>query len=509
MKTHNYLPFITCIALSAGFPAAASGEAVWPQFRGPNGSGLANAFKPPVRIAADKPAWKTPIPPGKSSPVVCNGTIFLTGVQTGRLATLAIDSKSGKLLWQKPAPEVKLESVHSAGSVAASTPCVDEQRVYAYFGSYGLLCYDHAGKELWNKPIPTPQSMYGVSTSPILHDQKLILVLDDDATLPDSKLSRSRVIALDKATGQIAWETPRPNNRGVWSSPMIWKQDHGTDLVVLGDGRISGYDPATGSERWLVTGFAREPIAVPVAGSGHLFASVAMQGGRGDVKLDPEPFWKALLPLDRNGDGMIGRDEMTADFTMPLRPELPLGHPGFGLPLPADPAKRKEKQEKMFDMRDKNHDGLLTREEFVTDMNVGHGEPFLMAIRPGGTGDVTATHVAWRISSGVPEIPCPIHHSGRLYLVRDGGILNCVNATTGESIYRQRLGPSGQYCASPVIANDHLYILSSKGHLSTVATGDRFEILHQTDLKAPISATPAMDRNSLYVRTDDAIMAFR
>jgi hypothetical protein len=73
-----------------------------------------------------------------------------------------------------------------------------------------------------------------------------------------------------------------------------------------------------------------------------------------------------------------------------------------------------------------------TREEFVAEMTVGHGRPGLAAIRPGGTGDVTASHVSWNLRSGIPEIPSPVFHAGRLYLIRDGGVLSCVNAATGE-----------------------------------------------------------------------------
>jgi outer membrane protein assembly factor BamB len=509
MKTSVAILLLLCLALLGRLPAAASDDGNWPQFRGPNGSGVANAFKPPVKIVTDRAAWKTPLPPGKSSPVLWNGKVFLTGVESNRLATLALDAKSGTILWKKLAPAVRLESVHAANSVAASTPCVDGQGVYVYFGSYGLLCYDYDGRELWQKAITKPQSMYGVSTSPILHEQRLILVVDDDANLPDSKLSRSKVMALDKATGELVWETPRPYNRGAWSTPMIWRHQHGADLVVLGNGRVYGYEPATGAERWYVSGFAREPIAVPVAGNGLLYVSVSMQGGRGDAELDPEPFWKALLPLDRNGDGRIGRDEITENFTFPLRPELPLTDPGFGFPLPTEPAKRKESQNKIFDWRDKNHDGFWTREEFIADLTVGQGRPNLAALRPGGAGDITASHVSWTLRNGIPEIPSPIFHSGRLYLVRDGGVLSCVNAATGDVIYRERLGADGQYMASSVLANEHLYLLSAKGVLTVVKAGDKFVIVHQANLQGSVSATPAMDHNSLYVRTDEAMLAFR
>jgi len=489
---------------------SAGAESVyWDQFRGPNGAGCAAGFKPPLEIAIDRLAWETPLPAGKSSPVLWGDRIFLTGVRENRLVTLALDAKSGDVLWERLAPKVSLERVHRANSAAASTPCVDESCVYVYFGSYGLLCYDHAGQEQWSKPIPTPKSMYGVATSPILHGQQLILVLDDDANLSDSKLSRSKVIALNKASGEPIWETPRPYNRGVWSSPMIWRYEDGADLVVLGNGRVYGYDPTTGAERWHVSGFAREPIAVPVAGDGRLYVSVSMQGGRGDAKLDPEPFWAAMLHFDRDGDGRIGRDEITENFTMPFRPELPPSHPGFGLPLPTDPEARKKRQNDIFGWRDRNKDGFWTKEEFVADMKVGRGQPNLAAIRPGGRGDITESHVDWNLRRGIPEIPSPLFHAGRLYLVRSGGILSCVNARTGEIIYRERLGASGQYSASPVLANDHAYFISNKGVVTVVKCGDAFEVAHQIDLDRPVAATPALDRNCFYVRAGGVLLAFR
>jgi len=84
-----------------------------------------------------------------------------------------------------------------------------------------------------------------------------------------------------------------------------------------------------------------------------------------------------------------------------------------------------------------------------------------------------------------------------------------VRAATGEVIYRERLGATGQYQASPVIANGHLYLLSASGQITVVRCGDQFTMVHQADLQAPVSATPALDRQTLYVRTDHTLMAFR
>ena len=144
----------------------------WNQFRGPGGSGVARACRPPVKLDASQLAWKAPVARSLSSPVLAGNGIILTAVEDGRLVTLALDTASGKPTWRNEAPEVVIEKVHKTNSPAASTPLVDDERVYVYFGSYGLLCYDHEGRKQWARPIPTPRTLYGMATSPIGHEDK-------------------------------------------------------------------------------------------------------------------------------------------------------------------------------------------------------------------------------------------------------------------------------------------------------------------------------------------------
>tara|TARA_Y100001934_G_scaffold267527_2_gene348347 strand:+ start:1216 stop:2730 length:1515 start_codon:yes stop_codon:yes gene_type:complete len=501
----------SCLAmvLACASSESQAGDVHWNQFRGPNGSGVVNVFNPPIKFDPEKPAWNTPIPPAHSSPVVWADRVFLTGVDEGRLATLSLDARTGKILWKRLAPKVELARTHRASSNAASTPCADAERVWVYFGSYGLICYDHDGEEQWTKSIPTPQSMYGMSTSPILHEGKLILLLDNDRNLKGSRLSQSKLIALNSKTGERVWETARPYSRSSWSTPVIWKHDKGIEIAVLGNGRAYGYDASSGEERWYVNGFSRETIAVPVIGNGRLHLSASRQGGWGDSEVDPLPFWNAVLPFDTNKDGRIGRDEMSKDFTVPFRPELPIGHPGFGMPLPADPKRRKQRQHALFNWRDTNRDGFWTKEEFMTDMKVGRGQPNLAAINSGGRGNITESHGAWNLRRGIPEVPSPIFHENRVYLIRAGGILTCVKAEDGEIVYRERMGAPGQYSASPVIARDHLYLVSDRGTLTVIKAGDAFEVVHQTKLGIPVSGTPALDGVTIYIRTREGLLAFR
>lgn len=499
-------------ALSFGFAGqvfGAADEVTWNRFRGPGGSGVLPAARPPVGIDATALAWKTPVPPGLSSPVLTRDRLFLTALDGKQLVTLAFDPRSGRQLWRREAPVVELEKVHATSSPAAPTPCLDDQRVYVYFGSFGLLCYDLEGVEQWRKPIPTPKSLYGMAGSPILHGDHLILVLDDDANLPDSRLSRSRILALRKSTGEPAWETPRPLYRSGWSTPAIWNHAQGQDLVVLGSGRAAGYDPLRGGEKWNVTGFSRETIATPAVGEGLVFLSSAMLGGVSDEQPDLPPFWTAMLAFDTNRDGRIAGAEATGHFTFPLRPDLPVSHPGFGIPLNADPAKRVDQQAGIFASNDRNKDGFWTREEFLGNLSFRWGKPLLMALRPGGRGDITSSHVAWELHQGVPEIPSPLVHRGRLHLVRNGGILTVVKAGDGAVAYSERLGAAGQYGASPVATDTHLYIVSNRGVVSVVTLGDTFELAGQHDLGEPVLVTPALDADTIYLRGETHIHAFR
>ena len=502
-------PIVPLFMLAGGVLQAAAGDVSWNQFRGPNGSGAADAFKPPVKLDARNLIWKRPVPPGLSSPVLSQNRIFLTAVEGDRLVTLALDATSGKPDWSQPAPAVPAEKVHEVNSPATPTPYVEDGRVHVYFGAYGLLCYDLDGRELWRKPIATPKSLYGSATSPIGHGDHLILVVDNDANLPDSKLSQSRILALKRSMGELVWETARPFQRSGWSTPTIWTHADGEDLVVLGSGRLCGYDPRDGAEKWFTTGFSRETIAQPVSGCGQLFAAAAMLGGVPDEQPDPEPFWKALLRFDANGDGKVARGEMTKHFTYPLRPELPSEHPGFGVPQPTDEAKRKHRQNETFGGMDRDKDGFLSREEFMANLSFRRGKPMLMAVRPGGRGDITDTHVAWQLNRSIPEIPSPLFHQDRIYMVRNGGLLTCVNAVTGKIIYDQRLEGAGQYSASPVIAGGHLYLVSNRGLVSVVKAGDAFELVHQHDLGESAFVTPAFDPTTIYLRTQTNLCAFR
>lgn len=132
-----------------------------------------------------------------------------------------------------------------------------------------------------------------------------------------------------------------------------------------------------------------------------------------------------------------------------------------------------------------------------------------MAIVPGGRGELGKEHIAWELNRSVPEIPSPIFYRDQIYMVRNGGTLAAVDPDTGKLSYRGRLGGTGQYSASPVAANGHLYLLSDEGTLSVVKAGSKFEMAHRFQLPEPASVSPALDEDTLYIRGTSHLWAYR
>lgn len=481
-------------------PATEGTGSHWPRFRGPNGRGVATQASIPAVFGPEtNRLWKVAVPLGHSSPVVWNSQVFITAVDAQdarRLVTLAFDRTDGKLLWERAVDAEKSGGFHELNNAASSTPAVGGGRVFSYFGTYGLVCHDLNGNRLWERRLDTPKSKYGMATSPILYQDLVILALDGDG-------GTSRVVAFRRDTGEPAWERSRPLVRAGWSTPILHRVGDRDELVVLGSKRLTAYDPANGEERWWLGGFADETVGVPVAGEGLIFAGAAALGGRGDDQFDASATWRMTLEaFDRNGDRQIQREEMTQGFAFIQRPELPKDNPGYGLPV--------RDMDALLRMFDRDKDQIIQEKEWVraTEGFTAASQPYFAAVREGAREDARATHVAWDIRRGIPETPSPIYHQGRLYLLRDGGLLTCLKAKTGEEIFRERLGAPGQYIASPVVAGDKLVTASVPGIVTVIELGDTLKVVARNDLEEEIYATPAPSDDRLFVRTATHLHAF-
>ena len=137
------------------------------------------------------------------------------------------------------------------------------------------------------------------------------------------------------------------------------------------------------------------------------------------------------------------------------------------------------------------------------------GENSLIAIKPGGLGDITDTHVAWKQTRGLPYVPSPLFYQGRVYLIKDGGMMSCFDALTGEPVYQQeRIGAVGSYYTSPVAVDGKILVATVNGVLSVVQAGDKPEVVGRAEFGERFVTTPAIVDNKVYIRTGNHLWAF-
>ncbi|HEY1340739.1 MAG TPA: PQQ-binding-like beta-propeller repeat protein, partial [Bryobacteraceae bacterium] len=188
----------TTMKFGALLLAASPLFAQWPQFRGPNASGVAAARDLPVEFSPEKNVvWKTDLPPGHSSPVIAGTRIFLTAVEgetqgrvagdkvadngAGKLWTICLDVNTGRVLWRRAVPRPRREQYQVTNSAASPSPVTDGRYVYVFFGDFGLLAFDLDGGERWRLPLGPFNNANGHGTSPILEGNLLLLLCDQDS----------------------------------------------------------------------------------------------------------------------------------------------------------------------------------------------------------------------------------------------------------------------------------------------------------------------------------------
>lgn len=403
---------------------------------------------------------------------------------------MALRRRDGATLWTRSIAAEHSQALHTSASPAAPTPVTDGRRVIAYFPSFGLIAFDREGVELWRHPLPLLAIQFGTGTSPILVGGTV--VLQRDGAGADAEL-----LALDAASGQVRWRTPRSLMGESWSTPVVWRRGDVEEIVTLGASTVVGYG-LDGTERWSVGGLPGQSIALAVPGDDVLFASAFYATGTPESPWQV-PSWTELSDrYDGDGDGVVRIADVPAEVQIPLRPEVSSRTDGSSLAL-----------RRVLQIVDKDKDAATTQAEYDGSIaSLRSRTNTVMAIRPGGRGDCTDTHVAWKDSRGVPEIPSPLFYRDRLYLVRDGGLLTSYSPDGTLRLDRQRLGVLGQFAASPVAAAGRIYAASVSGTVVVFRAGNTVEVLARNALDEPIMATPAIAADTLYVRSAEHLWAF-
>lgn len=286
---------LTCLA------TASAAQNNWPRFRGPNADGVAsdNAGLPMTWTTTENVKWVAEVPGwGWSCPVVWEDRVFLTSVVSEeenrtpskglylgqgvrepakgvhRWTVHCFELNTGKEIWKHEAhggqPKVPR---HPKNTYASETPTTDGERLYVLFGDLGLYCYDLEGTPLWSRKIEPKKTFfdYGAAASPVVHEGQVIVVYDN--------LQDSWIAAFDAKTGDQRWRQARDETHS-WATPLIWKNDLRTEIVVPGKRRNRSYS-LDGELLWQFDGrMSNLVIPSPFAAHGMCYIASGYVGDR-------------------------------------------------------------------------------------------------------------------------------------------------------------------------------------------------------------------------------------
>jgi len=431
MRVILFYSLIVAAIVTNGLGAASpEAERNWPQWRGPNATGVSLQANPPLEWSETKNVkWKVEVPGrGSSSPIVWGDRLYLLSAVPSnasiasshnprggvnprvphRFIVYAIDRHTGKTVWEKTAREATPhEASHpDNGTWASSSAVTDGEHVIAFFESEGLYAYDMNGTLVWQKDLgdKTMRNEFGEGSTPALHGNRLVVVWDH--FVPGA----SFVITLDKATGREIWRAKR-DEIDTWATPLVIEIGGRAQVIVNGMNRIRSYDLETGTLVWEAPGTTMNPIPSPVQANGMVFV---MSGFRGNNL-------KAIRLADAKGD-LTGSKAIAWEINRdtPYVPS-PLLYDGILYFL-------------------KTNSGILSAFDAQT------GKPHYQAQRLAELGEVFSS---------------PVGAQGRVYITgRDGVTLVLRNSPKYEVLAKNTLDDG--FDASPALVGSDMYMRGYK-----------------------------------------------
>jgi outer membrane protein assembly factor BamB len=388
----------------------------WPQWRGPTGNGVAAPGKYPVKFSAtDDILWKVQLPgKGGSTPIVWKDRILLTsgiGEGAGGEDGVLCFDWAGKLLWQ-----VKLgkqsPGKHRRGSGSCPSIVTDGERLFAYFKTGTLAALDLEGKVLWKTNLQKsygPNSLWwDLGTSPVLADGNVVVAVMHEGD--------SYMVALSQATGKETWKIDRnypveKENHQSYTTPLVTREGNRTTLVVWGADHLTGHSAATGKTTWQCGGF----------NPGH------------------KAFWRTI----------------------------------------ASPA----------------------MSQGIAVVPYGRGE-YLVGVKVGGSGDITKAARLWEKKGAGTDASTPVASGGKVYLVNFKGKAWCLDIQTGKEIWQTEIPRAeGVFYSSPTLAGNKMYLAREGGTFYVCEVNETgMQILNQTEFDDHFVATPVLLRDRILLR---------
>ena len=427
-------------------PLAASSE--WPQWRGPSSAGVSlESALPATWSATENVAWKVRLEGmGTSSPIVSGDIVFVTS-QVGRSSVAEGDSHPQ--LARDDGELAKREAPIGGRRADADTR---DGEVWLVVEAFGRA--DGKRRWMWREratgPVPAVHEKHNLATpTPVTDGQRVF-----------AWFGNGQIVALD-TNGRVLWSrhlgtehAPFKTQWGHGSSPTLYQ-----DLLLLlcdhlGHAYLLALDAGTGKDRWKAD-----------RGQGRVSHSTP------------------LVVAGPRGDELIVNSSDRLDAYDPRSGAL-LWYEGTSRQTPIPSAVY--------------HDGRIY-------LSRGYRNSDYMAIRPGGRGDISTTHVEWRRPSGASYVPSVLYYDGLLYMTNDVGVVTCADARTGEPVWRHRLG--GVFFASPVAGDGKVYLTSETGEIFVLRAGREPNVLARNDLGERLIASPAISKGRIFLRSDGTLFA--
>jgi outer membrane protein assembly factor BamB len=367
----------------------------FPFFRGQDSRGIAGGNGYPTNwdgVSGKNLGWKIQVPkPGKSSPVIWDDKIFITGAQDKVCEVYCINKESGDIIWIGSASDIPgeptvLPKMDQEAGLAVSTIATNGKYVCAVFANGNLICFEMNGKKKWAKNIGVPESSYGYSSSLIIYNNLLLVQFDSNV-----KIS---LIGFDLDSGDQKWETVR-QGRAVWSSPVLAYFEGIPQIIINGNPEVSSYNPTTGKELWSVACMSGDVAPSVAVNSSSVFA--------------------------------------------------------------------------------------------VTDYAK------LVAIKPG-----TSASIIWDDNTYTPDVSSPAANDNFLFVSTGNGDVACYNSEKGDTLWTHYF--MDQFYASPIIADDMVYLLDRSGVMHIVKAKSQFQLVAESALGEQADCTPAFSDKKIYIR---------
>lgn len=413
------LPRLFAVLLSLAFWMNGSGPhpatgADWPSWRGPFGTGVSIETNAPLKWSRTQNVrWRTVLPEaGNSTPIVWGDTVYLTQAIGQKRAVMALDRRTGKVRWTYGVDSKAPERTHRLNPPCASSPITDGERIIAWFGSEGLVCFDKNGKGLWRANLGRQNHQFGYASSPVLHQDRIYLNFGPG--------DREFVVAVDKRTGEVLWQATAPtpgadDTYGTWSTPTVADVDGQLQLVVALRDHLAGYDLQTGTNLWFSRGLGLQAKSSPIVAHGVAMVSGDLRGAE-------------------------------------------------------------------------------------------------LAVRLGGSGDITESHRLWREVPPRSRIGTGIVRDGHIYGVQANGLLDCISLQTGDTVWAERqpgAGANSSIWSSPILVGNLLYVVNQGGDTVTYRASTNFQSVAVNSLGEACNASLALAHGDFFIRTWNALWCIR